>query len=377
MMRSRIRLGVSAVVAFAIVGGPLFVPEPAEAAGGAMFRVFQSFHGIGGNETTTPSPGVTVMKSGVYSFTHSQPGTQYPAPTALVTPMGGFTIPRHVLHFGDADYYDYTYSCAVGLCAAGYPVSNYYYSYYNYKGVFLPQNPYAPTTTESVNRLANTPGFTTTQFNNQYAFYRPGSFQVTPGPNRFGGTMRFFAGLNARYYFFATVTEPCCSRGAGHVYRTGTGPYGSPTGALDSSEYSPQTVGQTHVRWTAKREHTALTTGGGDLIQRRSVYFYTTGPWTTGMIEGFQSGGFYVSSAAVTGYDNRTENREFGTMSLVQPALTHQFLTSFNPGDPITSPWHNVLIRQVKVTFMPEPGGILLMGAGVLGLVGVYRLRRR
>ncbi len=45
MANIRLRLGISALVAVAIAGAQLFVPEPAEAGGGAMFRIFQSFHG--------------------------------------------------------------------------------------------------------------------------------------------------------------------------------------------------------------------------------------------------------------------------------------------------------------------------------------------
>ena len=393
MKSFRLRLFVSTLAAFAIVAGHLFVPEPADAAGGAMFRISRSWHNdldttTGGEVYSDPfymayseprPSSFTVMTetpSGMTAFITVPP---YPAATGLVTSMGGFSIPRHVMHFGTAPYDVYTASCAPADCAPGYPVSIYYYSYYNYKGIFQPQNPNAATTTTTINRIANTPGFTTTQFDNKYAFARFGSIKITPGPNRFGGTMRYFWGLDARWYWILTATSPCCSRGYAHNYRTGKGPYGSPTGMLDSTEYSPQIIGGTHARTQGTIHHTYLTTGGSAMnaITRMEQYVNTTAPWTTGTLEVFQSGGFYISRAVVAGYDNRTENRELGTMSLVVPWLAHQYITSFNPTDPVASPWHNTAINQVRVNFMPEPGGILLMSAGVLGLVGVYRLRRR
>jgi hypothetical protein len=66
-----------------------------------------------------------------------------------------------------------------------------------------------------------------------------------------------------------------------------------------------------------------------------------------------------------------------GTLSLVVPWLTHNYLTSFDPAEPVTSPYHNARVNKMLVNFMPEPSGILLLGAGILGLAGVYRLRRR
>jgi hypothetical protein len=266
-----------------------------------------------------------------------------------------------------------------GTCAAGYPVSIYYYSYYNYIGIFSPGHVNAVTTTTTLNRVVDSPSFTTTQFTNRYAFGRVGSIKVTPGPNKFGGTMRYFWGFNARGYQQVTTATVCCEIAYGHNWRTGVGPYGSPTGALDITEYSLQKFGGTYVGYEATRVHTNLTTGGTAMepITRKTVALWSTAPWTTGMITIFQSGGFYISTAVESGSDNRTENREMGTLSLVVPWLTHNYLTSFNPTDPITSPFHNGRVNKLKVTFAPEPAAIALLGVGILGLAGVYRLRRR
>ena len=191
--------------------------------------------------------------------------------------------------------------------------------------------------------------------------------------------MRYFFGLNARAYQYINAFSPCCERGYGYNPRTGTGPYGFPTGALYVTEYSPQLVGGSYAYFEWRRVHAQLTTGGTmmNYITRLALDIRTTAPWTTGMVSVSLSGVPYVSTAVQTGYDNRTENREMGTLSLVVPWLTHRYLTALNPLDPVTSPFHNARIRRMNVTFLPEPVGILLLSAGILGLVGAYRLRRR
>jgi hypothetical protein len=159
------------------------------------------------------------------------------------------------------------------------------------------------------------------------------------------------------------------------------GPYGTPTGMLDITEYSPQLVGGTYVGFEATRVHTTATTGTpsnpGGPATRMTLGLWTTMPWTTGMLTVFQQGAVYISTAQRTGYDNRTENRQMGTLSLVVPWLTHNYLTSFNPTDPPDAGFHAAAVNQVRVNFVPEPAGIALLGVGILGVAGAYRLRRR
>ena len=414
MTNVKLKLSVASLVALAITAGHLIVPDPAAAAGGAMFRVLRAWYGDIDATTTTPNGEFGETYSDPFYMAYSEPrpstftgmDTQggfwnhagYPPATAVFTPMGGFELPRQVIHFGTQSPYDaYTADCAnppdggASYCGPGYPQSIYYYSYYNYKGFFQPNHPNAPPGTGqvTVRRSTSYPAtgpnrFQTTQFADNYAFGRVGSIKVDPGPNKFGGTMRFFWGLNARWYFFVILNDPCCEKGYGHNYRTGTGPYGSPTGMLDSSEYSLQTIGQTHARAEVDRTHTYLTTGNGTpnapgaLITRMSQYINTSVPWTTGRVEIYQAGGVYLLDRGLrTGYDNRNASGTLGSMSLVAASLSHSYLTSFNPVEPILSLFHGASIRELKVTFMPEPVGILLLGAGILGLAGVYRLRRR
>jgi hypothetical protein len=363
-----------------------------------MFRVYRSWHG----NLDTTNPGGEVYSDPFYMiYSEPNPGTtqsggptasqmySYPPATAIISADGGFTIPRGIIHFGTNPPHDaYTGNCEPNCDYPGYPASIYYYSYYNYIGIFKPDHPEAANRPTTVRRTTTSPRFTTTQFSNRYAFGRVGSIKVTPGPNKFGGTMRYFWGFNARGYQFVTTGYPCCEKAYLHNWRTGVGPYGSPTGALDITEYSPQLVGGTYVGFGATRVHTRstepatrtrfLTTAGDNQYNtRKTVGLWTTMPWTTGRLEVFQSGGQYVSTAVQTGYDNRTENREMGTLSLVVPWLTHNYLTSFNPTDPIIAGFHSAAINKVMVRFVPEPAGMMLLGAGILGVVGVYRLRRR
>ena len=374
-----VRLVVSSLVAVAITAGDLFIPDPADAAGGAMFRIRRTSHF--GTVNTTPQ-GETY--SDAFYFPNSEPNPNppgsYPPATATFTPMGGFNFPRGVFHYGTAEFDAYTFSCVVGTCGAGYPVSIYYYSYYNYKGFFVPNNPFASTQTRTLGpRTVTDPTFMTTQFGNNYAFGRAGSISVTPGPNRFGGTMRYFWGENARGYRFVTNVPPCCEQSNFAAWRTGSDAYGVPTGMIDVTEYDDMFLGGTYIAIVGTRNHTYLTTGGSamDLITRMTYAPRSTAAWTTGAIRVFQSGGLYVSSIEITGYDNRTENRELGTLSLVTPWLTHMYLAPYNELDPVEASFHSARVNKIRVTFLPEPGGLILLGAGILCLVGAFRLRRR
>lgn len=354
-------------------------PTPPPAAG-AMFRVLRGLHGHEAPGFTSsftlsysePRPGMTVGGS------PSSPA--YPPALATFTAAGGFTIPRQVIHFGYAASDSYTFQCGtlptMPDCRPGYPVSTYNYAYYNYKGFFQPNNPNAALAPTTIKRTATSTSFTTTLFSNRYALGRVGSIKITPGPKRFGGTMRYFGGLNAEWYHLNSLISPCCERGYGHNFRTASG-------SLGFTENSPQVIGGTHPAIQLTRTHTTLTTGSGTpnnpgpLITRMVQYIRTTAPWTTGRVSVFQSGNPYTTTIVKTGSDNRTPAGAMGTLSLVVPWLTHHYATDYNPSDPATSPVHWAGIQTMRVNFLPEPGGLLLLGAGVLGLVGVYRFRRR
>ena len=65
-------------------------------------------------------------------------------------------------------------------------------------------------------------------------------------------------------------------------------------------------------------------------------------------------------------------------VSLVQPRLIHGYN---GPLDPTTGSialsWSVARMRLLKVFFLPEPTGMLLLGAGIATLLGLSRMRRR
>ncbi len=424
---SRVILGF---VAAAVAAGHLWVPDPAQAAAGALFRVKRSWHGYWTTTpngyrysspyisyTSQPRPGAmgsvtctTNTTGGGYGYRcYDHPNTMdtqlpfnyEPPGQAIVGNTPGapkVSLPRGFIHFGITA--PYTFSCgAPGNCPyPGVLISKYYLEYSNYRGFFQPQNPNAPnaftvltfpTSGGTAMVKDGTPVTPTTRFSGRYDKYRAGSIKITPGPNKFGGTMRYFVGQNAGWYLFLTDTTPF-ERAYGRMWRDGvltTQTYATPnggtstmmrrTGNLAITEYSPQTLGRTYPSFEATRVNTFLTTGGGEFATRMQQLIRTTAPWTTGRVEVYQPLGSTVTTATVTGYDNRTPQGLHGKLSMVVPWLVHGYLESYNPADPVSSPLHSALINQNTITFIPEPVEMLQLGAGILGLVGLYRLRRR
>jgi hypothetical protein len=328
-----------------------------------------------------------------------------PAGIAIVgktTEAQKVTLPRGFIHFGITA--PYSWSCGViGQCNyPGVGLSRYYLEYSNYRGFFQPQNPYAPnaftvwsfpTSGGTPMVKDGTPVTPTTRFAGRYDKYRAGSIKITPGPNKFGGTMRYFVGQDAGWYLFHTDTTPY-EIAYGRMWRDGvlitetrttpTAMGGTATftkkirtGNMAISENSPQRIGMTYPSWEATRINTSLTTGGGEFATRMAQIIRSTAPWTTGRVEVYQPLGSTVTTGTVTGYDNRTPQGLHGKLSLVVPWLVHGYAESYNPADPISSGIHTALITKNVVTFLPEPAEILQLGAGILGLVGLYRLRRR
>jgi hypothetical protein len=179
-------------------------------------------------------------------------------PTVFVgdTTVSGRNAPRFT--FPAKFIRDYTWNdfCAAGTCSAGYPQFSQQYSYWNQQGSFRPNNsrfggasmpttvifpttmgnplpplntgnPVYPTTTPCVGGghpncgyLAQDlpPGGTAggappprragdpiSFVDGNYDFDRAGSIMITPGKNRFGGTMLFFYGPNHDYYQRTTI----------------------------------------------------------------------------------------------------------------------------------------------------------------------------
>jgi hypothetical protein len=221
------------------------------------------------------------------------------------------------------------------------------------------------------------PVVATTAHSGRYDFSRGGSIQITPGPNKFSGTMRLVYGPNASFYQFITYFTP-------NIYKA----YGSFTGPPSGDETNP---GETTS--SGKVTRFLLTpigakkakTGMGAYIQSTAHYLHLLAPWTTGMIEIYNPIGYYQTFITRTGFDNKAPGKTMGltptrVVSLVRPRLVHTYLNPSNPVDPIVTNFQAARIWRMDVFFLPEPGKIMLLVtgiAGLAGLAGLARLRRR
>ena len=64
-------------------------------------------------------------------------------------------------------------------------------------------------------------------------------------------------------------------------------------------------------------------------------------------------------------------------VSMVRPRIIHTYTVPLDPEDPIANTWQAARLWRLKVFFLPEPTGVLLLGAGVAVLLGLSRIRRR
>jgi hypothetical protein len=61
---------------------------------------------------------------------------------------------------------------------------------------------------------------------------------------------------------------------------------------------------------------------------------------------------------------------------MVRPRLIHTYTVPIDFGL-IENTWNVARLWRLKVFFLPEPSGMLLLGAGIAALLGLSRLRRR
>jgi hypothetical protein len=174
---------------------------------------------------------------------------------------------------------------------------------------------------------------------------------ISPGANQFGGTMRLLGAMGAK---------------RAHLYKNksfvGTdlssfGVLGSEctitcyaTGAQSNFQYHQyQTV-------MGKATTANITTLGL--------------PWTTGTVSITATGGPFPTLFRRTGYDHRT-SKGLGTIQLVAPQLVRWEFPNRE------APWdrHTGAIGILRIKFVPEPSGWVMLVAGVGFLVMLYRRR--
>lgn len=361
------------LIAVVVAAGHLMVPNTAQ----AETRLFR---------------GRIIYWDAAYTYTapfypDAQSSVAYVGPT---TPVGRVVLPRSFYHFAG------TYYCNPGHCYAGNEVSGGYYDVANAQARFWPDNPYGPAmttttvvfpttggnglpfsrpatpdgTVPSPNLGTGDPVTPTTTYGGLYDFSRAGSIQVQEGPNKFSGTMRWIWGPNSFFYQLITGNYPYISKAWGTF--------------KDPTEYDEQTVGELDTtgkvtRWRyTPAGFNKVTDGYGGYISALVRYMHTMVPWTTGMVEGYQPLGDYLTRLTLTGYDKQyTTPTAMGVtrkLSLVRPRLVHSYIvddTGYDVQEKAITIW------ELQVYFTPEPGRILLLGAGIVALVGLIRLWRR
>ena len=95
-------------------------------------------------------------------------------------------------------------------------------------------------------------------------------------------------------------------------------------------------------------------------------------PWTTGMVTITATDGFFPTLFQRTGFDNRT-SMGLGTVQLVAPQLVKWDF----PGR--DAPWdrHTGAIGILRIKFVPEPSGWMMLLAGAGFLAALYQNSRR
>jgi len=385
---SRLFLALSLVAAQLLV----LVPSSAQASK-ALFRVKRSFFGVFAPFYNYPEP-------------QTQGPNKAPPATAYV-----FNVANRVVFPKSFISYMTIYYCVPGQCFPGYPVSGGYYSYFNGEARFGaggPTNPFpGPSATTTVvfpttmgnnlpwggapNKGTGAPVTPTTAFGGRYDFKRGGSLQITPGPNRFNGTMRLIFGPNASFYQYITKNTPFISRAYGSFTappstdETNVGETTS-SGKVTRFRMTPLVYNKACIVSPPGTPMTRPPCGLGNYISAQAHYLHLLVPWSTGMARGYQPLGTYLTDLTATGYDNKSPARtpmikigaDYPTrvVSLVRPRLTHTYLRDGVTQGVITN-FQAMRMWTMDVFFVPEPGQIALLVTGVAGLAGLAALFRR
>jgi hypothetical protein len=281
----------------------------------------------------------------------------------------------------------------------------------------------------------------TTTFDGRYDMSRGGSITVTPGPRRFGGTFRTFYGPNSYFSQFVDYFTPaiytvngnytCFDEGKfGCTPSTFMSDIGDTTAIYEFTWYLRNVTGTgtgNQTRANTARATTPTTPNGkaptpygnASYLTGMRRYLNLIHPWTTGFAKVHNAKGSVwrsVDPGAITpqaqGYDtslggvtlsvkkynhNLFFDKTLSTLvtstttpytqvlkgvtrvvSMVRPRLVHDYDVPLDPSvDPITNIWQAARLHTIKVFFLPEPGGMLMLGAGIAVLLGLSRIRRR
>ena len=273
----------------------------------------------------------------------------------------------------------------------------------------------------------------TTTFDGRYDMSRGGSIHVTPGPRRFGGTFRLFYGPNAGFYVYIFYFIPAVYKAYGHYFCFDEGMFDCTKDTFvskisDTTAIYKVTSFLLNVTGTGTGKQTNANTakatapigyggyptqyGNASYITGMQVFLNLIHPWTTGFASVVNvNGSPDVITPQAQGYDtslggaditvvhydrNQNWNTTLGTVttytttapqklygvgrvvSMVRPRLIHSYKVPLDPStDPITNLWQAARLWRLKVFFLPEPAGMLLLAAGLGCLMVLHRLSRR
>jgi hypothetical protein len=272
----------------------------------------------------------------------------------------------------------------------------------------------------------------TTTFSGRYDYTRAGSINVTPGPRRFGGTFRLFYGPNAGFYQYVYYFTPAIYKAYGDYICLDEGMFDCTKDTFVSDIGDTTAIYQfTHFLLNVKgtgtgdglQSHTAKATtptwpygtdrtpyGNASFIEVTQRYLNLIHPWTTGFAwvqNPFsyaritpQARGYDTSlggaDITVTHYDwNQNWNKTLSTtttttrtskqylygvgrvVSMVRPRLTNGYTVDKSILEVIRHTSGVARMWRLKVFFVPEPTGMLMLGTGLGCLVVLHRLRRR
>ena len=340
-------------------------------------------------------------------------GTTLPPGVATVTPANAvgakFTLQRSFID------YQGTFTLYPSTAFTGY-LSKSILDYVNGKARFRPNNPFGATTPTTVD-FSDNYAVPTTTHGGLFDFSRNGYIKIDPGPNRFGGTMRFLHSPSALFYQYISYFNPLFFKAYGSFgctkmgvtctegFETGLGEVTSSGMVsrflLDPTLFTyptPTPMGKAQYRKIASPPAIS-----------KNYYLHLQVPWTTGKGSAYGANDPYVPHPVSTGYDTQlggvdlTLTRTYTAVSykgkgktyyptkkyytkltgvtrvvsLVHPRLTHTYQIPRIPTDPIFSNFQANRLQIMKVFFLPEPGSLLLLASGIVGVTGLFLLRRR
>jgi len=355
-------------------------------------------------------------------------GGAFTLSTGFISLIGTYTI---FAHTGWPGYTTYTYVDAYNGPGKFGPS--------NPNGAAATTRLFFPTTggNPAPNYGLGNPVVPTTTFGGLYDISRIGSINVEPGPRRFGGSMRLFYGPTAGFYQYNYYRSPAVYKQYGHytcfqngdfgctkdtfvsaagditaiytitrfllnVQGTGTGMQvqsntAKATTPLGNGGYPTEPYGLVSVitgvqrylnmvhPWTTgfasvvnpvgspniiypQYQGYDITLGGADITVTRTdwdqTFITTTGP----------DGGYFSTTTETSKNYLKSVGR---VVSMVRPRLIATYTVPLDPADPVTNTWPVARMWRMKVYFVPEAAGMLLLGAGIAVLLGVSRMRRR